>query len=66
MENFTPVSALLGGTLIGLASGLYLVMNGRIAGISGILGSLLTRSSPVTGRLEKFAFIAGMIIARVC
>ena len=65
MENFTPVSALLGGALIGLASGLYLVLNGRIAGISGILGSLLTCSSPLTDRLEKLAFIAGMIIAPI-
>ncbi|AJD54266.1 hypothetical protein SAMN02744133_101610 [Thalassospira xiamenensis M-5 = DSM 17429] len=63
MENFTPYSALLGGSLIGLASGLYLLLNGRIAGISGILGSLLTSKGPTSGRVEKLAFISGMIIA---
>lgn len=63
MENFTPYSALLGGALIGLASGLYLLLNGRIAGISGILGGLLTSKGPTSGRVEKLAFISGMIIA---
>ena len=63
MENFTPYSALLGGALIGLASGLYLLLNGRIAGISGILGGLLTSKGPTSGRVEKLSFISGMIIA---
>lgn len=63
MENFTPYSALLGGALIGLASGLYLLLNGRIAGISGILGGLLTSKGTTSGRVEKLAFISGMIIA---
>ena len=63
MENFTPYSALLGGALIGLASGLYLLLNGRIAGISGILGGLLTSKGPTSGHVEKLAFISGMIIA---
>lgn len=39
--HFTPWSALAGGTLIGLAASLFVVFNGRIAGISGLLGSLL-------------------------
>ncbi|MNH34737.1 hypothetical protein D3C79_953530 [compost metagenome] len=39
--NFTPWSALLGGALIGLAVSLFALVNGRIAGISGLLGSLL-------------------------
>lgn len=41
MENFTPWTALAGGLLIGLSAWLLLVANGRIAGISGILGGLL-------------------------
>ncbi len=41
MENFTPISALIGGALIGLSAGLLLWLNGRIAGISGILHGLL-------------------------
>ena len=39
--NFTPLSAAIGGVLIGLAAAILLVFNGRIAGISGILGGLL-------------------------
>lgn len=41
MENFTPVSGLIGGMLIGLAAVLFLALNGRVAGISGVLGGLL-------------------------
>jgi len=39
--NFTPWTALAGGVLIGAAAGLFVVLNGRIAGISGLLASLL-------------------------
>jgi len=42
MTEFTPGSALIGGALIGLAAAMLLLANGRIAGISGILGSLFT------------------------
>ncbi|MFY9599598.1 MAG: YeeE/YedE family protein, partial [Pseudolabrys sp.] len=38
MSSFDPLSALLGGALIGLASALLMMTTGRIAGISGILG----------------------------
>lgn len=41
MAAFTPWSVLAGGALIGLAAGLFAVANGRIAGISGLLGSML-------------------------
>lgn len=43
MHNFTPISALIGGILIGTAASLLLWLNGRVAGISGIAGALLTR-----------------------
>jgi len=39
--NFTPGSALLGGALIGLSTGLALLLNGKIAGISGVVGRIL-------------------------
>jgi uncharacterized membrane protein YedE/YeeE len=45
VENFTPGSALLGGALIGVAATMLLVLNGRIAGVSGIAGGLLRASS---------------------
>lgn len=61
MENFTPVSALIGGAMIGLAAALYLILNGRIAGISGIVGGVI---APGGGRekIEKLAFVIGLII----
>jgi uncharacterized membrane protein YedE/YeeE len=61
MEGFTPVSALVGGVLIGAASALLLIVNGRIAGISGILGGLL---QPQEGELGwRLAFLAGLLSA---
>jgi hypothetical protein len=42
--GFTPVNGFLGGALIGLAAVLLLVANGRIAGVSGIVGGLLARA----------------------
>ena len=61
MEGFTPVSALVGGVLIGAASALLLIVNGRIAGISGILGGLL---QPQRGELGwRLAFLAGLLSA---
>jgi uncharacterized membrane protein YedE/YeeE len=61
MSNFTPVSALIGGGLIGLAVTIYILGLGRVAGVSGILGSLLRpRSSEAPAQL---AFVAGLIAA---
>ena len=40
--NFTPIKSLAGGAMIGLSAALFMLLNGRIAGISGILGGLLT------------------------
>jgi uncharacterized membrane protein YedE/YeeE len=58
--NFTPWSALAGGSLIGLAASLFAVLNGRVAGISGLLGSLL---EPGEGRGEKALFLLGVLLA---
>ncbi len=60
MENFTPVSALIGGLLIGGASALLLWTTGRIAGISGILGGLL--SFDRENRPWRLAFIIGLLL----
>lgn len=59
--NFTPWSALAGGALIGLAASIFALANGRIAGISGLLGSLLQRGAE--GRGEKAAFLLGLLLA---
>lgn len=61
--DFTPVSALIGGGLIGLAAIMLMAANGRIAGISGIVGGLI---GPGTGdRAWRAAFIGGLIAAPV-
>ncbi|MEO8805472.1 MAG: YeeE/YedE thiosulfate transporter family protein [Burkholderiaceae bacterium] len=63
---FTPWSALLGGILIGVASALYLLGNGRVAGIAGIvaspLHSLLSGASLAPER-TRLLFIAGLLLA---
>jgi uncharacterized membrane protein YedE/YeeE len=59
--NFTPVPALAGGILIGLASVWLLAANGRIAGISGILHGLFAQ--PPSDRPWRIAFIAGLVAA---
>ncbi|MFT0546238.1 YeeE/YedE family protein [Allopusillimonas ginsengisoli] len=59
--NFTPWSSLAGGLLIGLATAIFLLFNGRIAGISGIVGGLLR---PANGDVAwRIAFIAGIVLA---
>lgn len=56
---FTPGAALAGGALIGLAAAVFVLFNGRIAGISGILGGLL---KPRRGDIGwRLAFIGGLI-----
>ena len=59
--NFTPWSSLAGGALIGLAASLFVIANGRIAGISGLIGSLLQRGSEGSG--EKALFLLGLLVA---
>jgi uncharacterized protein len=60
MTAFTPVLAAIGGALIGLAAVLLMVLTGRLAGISGILGGLLSGSGD---RAWRLAFILGLIMA---
>ena len=58
-NHFTPVAALVGGVLIGVAAAMFVLLNGRIAGISGILGGLL---APFKGdRAWRVAFLLGLI-----
>lgn len=60
-EAFTPWSSLAGGALIGLAAALFILLNGRIAGISGIIGGLL---APTPGDIRwRLAFVIGMLAA---
>jgi uncharacterized protein len=60
VENFTPVSGLIGGLLIGLSAVLLILLNGKIAGVSGIVGGLLFRKgSEVEWRA---VFIVGLLL----
>jgi uncharacterized protein len=61
MHNFTPLSGLSGGALIGLAAAALMLLTGRLAGVSGILGSLLQASPADRG--WRIAFVAGLIAA---
>ncbi|WP_286714750.1 MULTISPECIES: YeeE/YedE family protein [Marinobacter] len=58
-SQFTPGAALTGGLLIGLAAASFLLLNGRIAGISGILGGLLVPAR--RDILWRVAFLAGLV-----
>jgi uncharacterized membrane protein YedE/YeeE len=58
---FTPWPALAGGLLIGIAAAMFVLLNGRIAGVSGVLGGLL---SPAKGDVAwRMSFVLGLLIA---
>lgn len=58
--NFTPISAFIGGSLIGLSAAILLLINGRIAGISGIAGGVIY---PEKGDMDwRIVFVIGLII----
>jgi len=58
-NQFIPWSALAGGMLIGLAAAMFVLLNGRIAGISGVVGGLL---KPVQGDVAwRAAFVLGLV-----
>lgn len=63
MENFTPLSAIIGGALIGLSAALLMALNGRIAGVSGVFSGIAFAGSGERG--WRVAFIAGLIAAPV-
>jgi uncharacterized membrane protein YedE/YeeE len=61
MDHFTPVSAAIGGALIGLSAVMLMAFTGRIAGISGIVAGLI---NPQTNdRAWRAAFVTGLIAA---
>jgi len=63
MANFTPLSAAIGGALIGLSAALLMLLTGRVAGISGIFGGCL--APVVSDKGWRLAFIAGLLLAPV-
>lgn len=60
MESFSPISAALGGSLIGLAAAVLWLGNGRVAGISGIFGHLLPLAQSAVWRL---VFLVALVLA---
>jgi len=59
--HFTPATALAGGALIGVAVALFVLLTGRIAGISGVLGGLL---QPLRGDVGwRIAFVTGLVLS---
>ena len=60
MTNFTPWSALCGGALIGISASLLLLLNGRVAGISGIVGGLVRPRPQETS--WRALFVAGLLV----
>ena len=59
--HFTPLTSLAGGLLLGLASILFILLNGRVLGISGILGGLIKPRAGDAG--WRIAFILGLLVA---
>ncbi len=65
-DQFTPWASLIGGLIIGLASALYILGNGRIAGIAGIIGVAIKQAlsgMPVGRDPARWAFLAGVIVS---
>ncbi|PIQ23410.1 hypothetical protein COW36_15760 [bacterium (Candidatus Blackallbacteria) CG17_big_fil_post_rev_8_21_14_2_50_48_46] len=62
IENFTPVSALIGGGLVGSAAALLMLFNGKIAGISGITKGILAECPTPQERFWRIAFVLGLIV----
>ncbi len=61
LNNFTPWTSLAGGVLIGLSAAMLVLLNGRVAGISSIVGGLIV---PRRGEIGwRFAFVAGLFAA---
>ncbi len=60
-HSFTPWTSLAGGALIGLAASVFVLFNGRIAGISGLIFAALQRGSDAWG--EKTLFLLGLLLA---
>lgn len=61
MTEFTPIASFLGGAMIGLSALMLLLLSGRIAGISGIVGQLISHPGKDAG--WRIAFIVGLVLA---
>ena len=62
-NHFTPWTSLIGGVLLGLSAALFILLNGRVLGISGIVGGLLSPRKGDTG--WRLSFLLGLLVAPV-
>ncbi len=62
-SHFTPWTSLAGGAILGLSAALFVMLNGRIAGISGVLGGLLRPGLPRAELGWRLAFLSGLLAA---
>ena len=62
IENFTPLSAFIGGLVIGIAVMLFFALNGRLIGISGIARNFLNSNDK---RFDNFLFLIGLILGPI-
>jgi len=60
--NFTPISAFVGGSLIGFAAFLFFAFNGRIAGVSSIASSVISKNE---NKFDNILFLIGLIIGPI-
>ena len=60
--NFTPISAFVGGSLIGFAAFLFFAFNGRIAGVSSIASGVISKNE---NRFDNILFLIGLIIGPI-
>ncbi len=63
VENFTPLSAAIGGALIGLSAVMLMALNGRVAGISGIFAGMAFADG--TDRIWRILFVVGLVAGPV-
>lgn len=63
MNNFTPISAIIGGILIGIAAVILLLFNGKILGVSGIISRAIFK--PALESIWRWAFLLGLVLGAV-
>lgn len=62
IENFTPIPSLIGGVLIGLSASIMLLLNGKIAGISGITKGMISKDTSSEDRKWRIYFFLGLVL----
>lgn len=65
-SHFTPMTSFIGGAMIGMAASILIIVKGRVAGISGILGSMMRlKNTPVDHFRWRALFVSGILLSSV-